>query len=894
MADPTGAASYLTIDNEDATLSNSRQISIQPGSGLEALDFGPGGQYVLQTVGKLNDLNDINQAGFVVATSSGSPSVTTLVLNSSASITVTNGNGVGAVSFAVVPNSTTQNINYFAQGIAVPSAVGPNLNLTTSGLGINITPTFDGITNTITYQFSLGSGGGGGGGNDGHPFNNTAPYAANQDIDFANNAAYDLSSLSFISITNPLTPTGGGAFQVVGTQANPIFSNASGAYNLVTCTTANYGNNGSVLIGNGVNYDSLIIGSVGQVLTLVSGSQGLKPAWATGGGGGSGGHPFDATSPYAANQNVFFTNVGSVNPGIYAIDVIGYVGFNVGAVVTETNSIFSVSDPIYPAPTFGFNDLNSETYRVPLIINTDIIAGTPNSLLIGNGNTSAGPSYYTGLAASTTPGDVLTIQGNGAVGWETPSTGGLQNVVQLLTGGRLFVSDASINSNSVILTNGIGESMTPGFEPAAGPVHVDLQPGIGFTLIGLGPIGANPGDAGKFVAYANISNGTGGGGGGGGGNLPNATNPSTIFVDFVMYASSSVSQNPLQRPSPFGPGTSYTIAQTGPFTTSITASVPFSNDPAMYDGYPNFTVNGPPIGTKILFIDENNAAANGIYTFAGNTGVGGGALLQISADFSNQNQLIFGTKVYVKPYINYPAFTIPSYANFTPQSGAVAIAANGLSVFQGQTFTFISRVTTFVPELFFECPLLGRNTLSFENGGNPYGATPLQTMITFNITNLTPYSVQTGFNGQPLALLTTLPYGGRQFIITGISSIANNNAFSGGAAPAINFYSGIYLPVTGSNPANMTDSSRFELIGSTSFESPTTAATPAAISGYSYNYMPVNQGAGGFIPSFCSPVLKSDGVTYVSYVPGLLLTTAITTSQTQANFQINFHGHWVS
>ena len=141
-------------------LTSSRYLTVTPGSGLQKQDFGPLQPLNITTTGLLNSIaTQSGSSGYLISNGNGTASVRSFA--NSASITVTNATGViGQTSFAVVNNSSIQNITTQVNGGSTTTPRSTLNFLTIGGVGVSTVDNAGNQSTDITLSFSGGGGGG--------------------------------------------------------------------------------------------------------------------------------------------------------------------------------------------------------------------------------------------------------------------------------------------------------------------------------------------------------------------------------------------------------------------------------------------------------------------------------------------------------------------------------------------------------------------------------------------------------------------------------------------------------------------------------------------------------------------------------------------------------------
>ena len=150
MADPTGISPYILATPDTAALPNSRVLAVAADSGLSTADAGPGNTFTFNTIEALNAFNNISGTGYVVALNNVSPYLAIRQMTSiDGSITITQPTGAGGnTDFAVVDNTSIQQINFLYNTVLTGTASNLNLN---AGTGIDITPSL----NSGVFSYTL-------------------------------------------------------------------------------------------------------------------------------------------------------------------------------------------------------------------------------------------------------------------------------------------------------------------------------------------------------------------------------------------------------------------------------------------------------------------------------------------------------------------------------------------------------------------------------------------------------------------------------------------------------------------------------------------------------------------------------------------------------------------
>lgn len=493
MADPTGIGPYLLAFSDDALLPQSRAFTVAPGSGLTTQDFGPSNNFAINTIGALNAINNLSATGYLVSTGDVAPYfVARQITSTDNSLTILHPTGLnGNTDLSVTTGATVQKINYF-YNTTTEVGTGSNLNLI-AGDGVDITSGFDSETGFANYTFtSTGGGGGGGGvssvgltstGNTIHVTTSTANPITSTGIFNVDIKTQNSPTINYVLAATQVTPSlqlswvaqggGGGGLTSVGVSSSdltvgnsPLTSNGTITLALNTVPTTKGGTGqSSYTAGNmlywasGTSLTKLTIGAANSVLY----STGSAPAWTT-------------TAPTLVNQVLTYNGTNLIwhvpeGTGLTNVGITSGSGLLVAGVAATANGNRTVD---FPTPYVVGNILRgSGTGYAPLAI------GANNYVLTSDGTT---------------------------FNWAPlPPAEGNAGQAVLNSSGVFQVLNSDITTASVIVASPLQTISSTG--PAAGPITVTIQAGVGFTLSGDGAL-----DSGKGVGYT-IDGGGGAGSG---------------------------------------------------------------------------------------------------------------------------------------------------------------------------------------------------------------------------------------------------------------------------------------------------------------------------------------------------------------------------------------------
>ena len=153
------ADSFITAVLQ-SDLTSSRYLTATAGSGILLQDNGALQPFNITTTGVLNSIaTQSGSSGYLISNGNGTASVRSFA--NSASITVTNATGViGQTSFAVVNNSSIQNITTQVNGGSTTTPRSTLNFLTIGGVGVSTVDNAGNQSTDITLSFSGGGGGG--------------------------------------------------------------------------------------------------------------------------------------------------------------------------------------------------------------------------------------------------------------------------------------------------------------------------------------------------------------------------------------------------------------------------------------------------------------------------------------------------------------------------------------------------------------------------------------------------------------------------------------------------------------------------------------------------------------------------------------------------------------
>lgn len=301
------------------------------------------------------------------------------------------------------------------------------------------------IADISPYRLAWLPGGGGG------DVSQWATFPASTGIDANGNSIYGLSDVTIaLQVDDVDQPTNGGVFNVNGHHYPSFTSSVIDNHRLVTAVNdiVNYGAHGSLLYGNGVDFSTLVVGSiVGEVLTvgvddtLVWGSAGGDPAtWST----------------YPARQKVDMFYTPPVGPVLYSgishayfysmIDITALPFPGGVAPVPDIGDVLFYQQSGTPLFSQGVEG-SIQGHVVVTTSGFDAGYDDVGNILVGNGNGDFSP------LAIGSPGDVLTSVG-GTVAWESPTAFEVDAVV--------YISDSTQYPTYVYAngTAGVGATIT--------------------------------------------------------------------------------------------------------------------------------------------------------------------------------------------------------------------------------------------------------------------------------------------------------------------------------------------------------------------------------------------------------------------------------------------------
>ncbi len=448
MAFAPDTSTFLLVTPDTGDLPNSRILTADASAGnLQFTDSGPGGALTLAPTLNLLAVAGLTTPGFV--SYSGSNSFTRPTLTSTGTISITNATGVGNPVLDMVEGASVQKVNIQNNG------------------------SFHSTRSTLNFINGL-----------------------NASVTVVDNGAQNRTD-----ITVNATGDGSGTVTSVGLSSTGLTLNVTGSP-ITTSGTIN------------VDLKTANSPAVNKVLT-VTGVAPLVLSWVEGDGTGTvtsvaassttgltiGGSPITGAGTLTINlpsptAGALLVGNGSAYASV-ALGTAGQVLTSFGGTAAWRTGTSGTVTSVAVASTTGLVVTGSPVTGSGTI-NVNLPAATAGNFLQGNG------TVYAPLVIGA---DRYVLTSNGAsAAWEPlpPAVGSAAQAV-LSTGGVLVVANTDITADSVIVAGGQTSGVAT---PAAGPVTVTLNPGVGFTLTG------DSGDAGKGVGYT-IDGGGGGGGGSG-------------------------------------------------------------------------------------------------------------------------------------------------------------------------------------------------------------------------------------------------------------------------------------------------------------------------------------------------------------------------------------------
>lgn len=408
--------------------------------------------YVLGTTGNLYSLANmpVGTNGLLAYNANTNTTTATYLAAADTTITIANSTGVGGVpTLSVNPDTSVQQINVLSEASLI--SIRPAINfIGTNGSIVTVEDDVGNNRCNITIDSAIGS--------------DKAPSDAKYIVQTPNSGLSAEQALSALAtgIVKNTTTTGVLSIAVAGTD----YLSPSA---LIPTTQGGTGSNipsvvnGDLLIGNSTttpHFETLALGSNGQVLSIVSGAV----AWVSGGAGAPGDAKYIVQQPsggLSAEQALSALATGimksTTTTGVVSIASLGTDYYGPGTIIPVT------------AGGIGFD---------PTVATGDLLVGV------------GGPFPYFDVLAPGSEGKVLSIV-SGVPAWATASSGAPTNAQYILKTGHGSLPNAQVLGalSGGLVKNTIGPAgtgtlsiATPGTDYMA----------VGIVPISLGGLGAAP------------------------------------------------------------------------------------------------------------------------------------------------------------------------------------------------------------------------------------------------------------------------------------------------------------------------------------------------------------------------------------------------------------------